>query len=292
VKVYDEKVPHELKKTQNWFGSIISRAIDAQNLMDPISPSGVPMEVEACEYIRPSPTLKPAQRIQIYNQQYWWRLLNAMQETFPLVTRLFGYHDFNYTIAIPYLLQYPPNHWGLHTLGDQLPQWVQDSYTAKDKRLIYNASLVDTAFCQSFIAPHQKALDAAHIVEGNLSTLLDVNLFLQPHIHLFQFPYDLLTFRIAFMKESPDYWLEHDFPPFAKDRTYQFILFRSLSNDVCWSDITPAEFGLLQQFQKGSSINQACEWLEGQEETLVEEASQNLHRWFKEWAVRQWLTTE
>lgn len=105
---FDAKVPFKLKKTQLWFGSIIGRPIDEDSKMNPISPAGQPIEIEACDFIRPSPTLRPAQRIQIYNQQYWWRLLSSMHETFPLVTRLFGYHDFNKIIAIPYLVKFPP----------------------------------------------------------------------------------------------------------------------------------------------------------------------------------------
>lgn len=291
--LFDSEVPRQLKEVQQWFGCIISRAIDGNSCMDPVSPSGQPMEEEARIYIRPSPTLRPAERIQIYNQQYWWRLLNALQESFPLVTRLFGYHAFNFTIGIPYLLKYPPCHWTLNVLGDQLPQWVEESYAADDKRLIRDAALIDCAFSQSFTEAQLKPLAATDIsANGDLHSLLEHTLFLQPHLHLLEMPYDLFNFRVAFIKESPDYWVEHDFPPLAKERQYHWILFRNAVNDIAWSEISPAEFGLLRLFQRGSTISQACEWIERQEPTIVDDASKNLHRWFQEWVVRQWLTLE
>ncbi|MCE5319184.1 MAG: DNA-binding domain-containing protein, partial [Parachlamydia sp.] len=151
---YDSKVPTPLKETQQWFGSIIARPVDGNSCMDPISPSGQPIQVEASQYIRPSPTLQPAQRIQIYNQQYWWRLLNALQESFPLVTRLFGCHDFNISIGMPYLQKYPPCHWTLNVLGDNLPAWVEEYYSDDDRKLIRDAALIDCAFCHSFTAAH------------------------------------------------------------------------------------------------------------------------------------------
>ena len=136
---YDEHVPSLLKREQQWFGSIISRPIDVDSKMNPMSPSGIPMEVEAAEHITPSPTLRSAQRIQIYNQQYWWRLLNTLHDIFPLTTRLFGYQDFNRTIGMPYLTKYPPCHWSLTLIGERLERWVEEDYHAGDKELVKNS---------------------------------------------------------------------------------------------------------------------------------------------------------
>ena len=147
---YDEKVPLLLKREQQWFGSIIGRAIDEDSKMNPISPSGVLMEEEAAEHIAPSPTMRPAQRIQIYNQQYWWRLLNTLQESFPLVTRLFGYVDFNRIIGIPYLTKYPPRHWSLAMLGDRLSRWCLEEYQSEDRELVSQAAELDWAFSCCF----------------------------------------------------------------------------------------------------------------------------------------------
>jgi Putative DNA-binding domain len=290
---FDAKVPVKLKETQKWFGSIISRPIDEDSQMDPIAPSGRQILEEAPDYICPSLTLRPDQRIQIYNQQYWWRLLNNMQESFPLVTRLFGYRDFNFHLAIPYLLKYPPCHWSLNSLGDLLPRWVEEEYQASDKKLVLDTSRIDVAFSQSFVAPLRQPLQVANLAEnGDLTALLDYTLYLQPHLHLFELSSDLFSFRAEFLKKAPEHWVENDFPPLAKEGPYYFILFRNLSHDIAWSDISAAEFGLLRLFQQGSSVGMACEWLENQEQALVEAASQNLHRWFQAWVVRQWLTLE
>lgn len=285
---YDPKVPIPLKETQQWFGSIISRPVDGNSCIDPIAPSGQPIVSEACQYICPSPTLRPAQRIQIYNQQYWWRLLNALQESFPLVTRLFGCHGFNFTIGMPYLQKYPPSHWTLNVLGDRLPAWINECYMADDRKLIYDAAQIDCAFSHSFTAAHLQPITVP--TNGDLSALLEQTLHLQPHIHLLTMPYDLFSFRVAFLKESPEYWIEHDFPSLAKEKQYYWVLYRNHKNDISWAEISLAEYGLLQQFQKGISITCACEWIEEQEEGIVHEASQNLHRWLQEWVVRQWLT--
>lgn len=288
---YDEKVPHLLKREQQWFGSIISRPIDQDSKMNPISPSGQPMEVEAAQHIAPSPTLRPAQRIQIYNQQYWWRLLNTLHESFPLVTRLFGYFDFNKTIGFPYMTKYPPRHWSLTYLGDRLPQWIREEYDADDKRLVLDAAELDWAFTHSFVTGQVAPLAAEDLSgQDENSVIFSKELYLQPHIHLFKFDYDLFRYRAAFLEQDPDYWLNHDFPVLDKSKPFFFVLYRNFQNNIAWQDLTECEYRFLTLFQNGSSIDNACEWLEEQDTALADEAVNNMQKWFHDWSMRGWLS--
>jgi len=289
---FDSAVPHKLKKSQKWFASIITRPIDEDSRMNPISPSGVAMEEEAWDFIKPSPTLRPAQRIQIYNQQYWWRLLNTLHDTFPLLTRLFGYHDFNQSLGIPYLDQNPPDSWSLNTLGHRLPEWIHTNYQASDKQLVFDAAHVDWSYNRSFLTKGLKPLKLEEIpVPGDMSSLLPIKLYLQPSIEFFHTGYDIFAFRKEFLKQDPEYWIDHDFPPLPKEEKY-FILYRTQSNIVTWVETTAGEFHLLEHFKKGISIEDLCQWLEKQEGPLFEEASSKMHTWFQEWVVRQWLSME
>lgn len=281
---FDIKVPQRLKETQEWFGSIVSRPVDADSKMQPISPSGNLMEEEAPLYIAPSPTLRSAQRIQIYNQQYWWRLLDSLHETYPLLLRLFGYHDFNKTLAVPYLMKYPPNHWSLAQVGARFPQWIEEQYSGQDKKLVLNAAKIDCAFNLCFLAS-----DIEPIKQLDTSSALSQKLYLQPHIHLFEMDAHLFQFRIEFLKQDPDYWVEHDFPNLLREKTYFFIIYRNRKNDLGWNEISEGEYALLKQFQAGISIENACQWLEFQSGSIYDMAVKNLHIWFQEWTARGWL---
>lgn len=290
---YDSKVPAQLKATQQWFGSIICRPIDDDSQMNPISPSGHPMAEEAADYISPSPNLRPAQRIQLYNQQYWWRLLSTLQEMFPLLTRLFSNHDFNKTIAVPFLVKCPPRHWSLSLIGDRLAPWIEKEYHCSDKNLVLNCARIDWAFNHSFISTQLAPISLEHLPKnGDISPLLKKKIYLQPHLHLFELDCDLFTFRVEFLKQAPDYWLENDFPELKHDKLQYFYLCRTLNNNISWNEITPGEYHLLRLFQKGSTIEKACDWLEKQDATLCESALKNLHIWFQEWTMRQWLSLE
>jgi hypothetical protein len=280
-----KKPPTDLQLTQEWFAKIITKRLTEDNHIQVKAPSGAKIEREAAHYILPGPKLRAHERIQIYNQQYWWRLLKVLQESFPLVTRLFGPHDFNETIAIPYLLKYPPNHWSLNLLGERLPLWIDQEYHAKDRVLVQNSAQLDWAFCASFVAEDRPPLNA----EFEAEQLLTYTFYLQPHIFLFEWNCDLFTFRNEFLKEGVEYWIENNFPALPKGEMRHFMLSRSAKNFIQWKEISLGEYVLLQSLQKGSSIESACERLE-QDEALYEQATQHLQTWLQEWVSRGWLT--
>jgi Putative DNA-binding domain len=293
MTVFDAKVPAKLKKSQMWFGSIIGRPIDEDSRMNPIAPSGQTLEIEACEHIRPSPTLRPAQRIEIYNQQYWWRLLKIMHDIFPLVTRLFGYHDFNRLLAIPYLVEYPPSHWSLNELGKFLSCWIEERYQENDRGLTSDASKVDWAFHKGFFEPQKTPILTSTLPQGSdVASVLDEKFFLQPHASLFCLPYDLFSFRLEFLKQEPEHWIDNDFPPLKKEKQYSFVVFRNVDNNLQWIEISYGQYKLLEFIQSGKTIDEACLWLEQQDPNIYEEAKDHLHHWFQSWIVHRLLTLE
>lgn len=286
----EPKLPKRLKETQEWFASIITQPLDGNSRIVPRTPRGLSITKEAASVISPSPSLQAHERIEIYNQQYWWRLINALQEAFPLVLRLFGFVDFNQTIAIPYLKKYPPNDWTLNVLGDRLAKWVAEKYKAEDKELVLNATLVDSAFNYAFFVMQMPPLSIQDLRGSEAEQTLQVKLYLQPHVQLFKLPYDLFTFRKEFLKESPEYWVENDFPEFNNDKEYHFMLFRKPNNHVSWREISYPEYAILRKFSLGDSIEKICRWIEIQNNSLQEEAESKLSEWFQIWTAESLLT--
>jgi Putative DNA-binding domain len=285
-----EQLPRKMQSTQKWFASVVTTRLTENDNIQPYTVNGTLIAEEAARYITPSSTLKPHQRMQIYNQQYWWRLLNTLHTNFPLVTRLFGCHTFNEKIGIPYLLKYPPDHWSLNLLGARLPKWTSECYQEPDRPLVLNAASLDWTFMASFIAPQSPYPDLAKLVKENSEKLLSQTFYLQPHINLFTWEYDLLTFRTNFLKQGVDYWIEHRFPDLPKGKTYFFILYRNLQNHLAWREISREEYLLLELFKAGTNINAACEYIESQESSVYDYVAEHLQKWLQEWAQAGWLT--
>jgi hypothetical protein len=285
-KIVQPKAPVLLQRTQEWFGSIIERPIDRNSAINPQAPSGLSICEEAVDFIQPSPTLKPHQRIEIYNQQYWWRLLSILQENFPLLTRLFGYIEFNERIATPFICHYRPTHWSLAHLGTLLPEYLKSYYAGNDKRLVVHAATLDNAYGQAFIA---KQLPSINLKDAG-NCIMNMKLCLQPHITLYQLPYNLFSFRDAVIQQkSGDHFMDNPFPMLEKGDQF-FILFRTLHNQLSWKQLSSAQYRILNRFASGNSAAAVCDWLETQNTEYVEEALENLHLWFQEWIINGWLT--
>lgn len=296
---YDPHVPEELKQVQSWFSGIITQPIDRESRIKPVAPSGKPIEEEAKKYIFPSPTLESSERIEIYNQQYWWRLLNTLHEIFPLATRLLGYHKFNEKVATPYLLAYPSDHWSLIHLGDRLPLWLKEQYHGEDKEILLDSVTVDEAFNSCFFAAHHQPITLKRTPEEALTVIAK----LQSHIFLFSLGYDLFRFRQEIKQKDPDFWSNHHYPnlkhalsenehhfPKLKKGKYHFIIYRSTNNQVLWDDLKEGEYLLLKQFQKGTSIERCCQRLEQGVKTRLEEAQAHFQEWTQKWITNEWLT--
>lgn len=282
---YDSKAPKELIQIQEWFGSIISQPIDDESHISPTTPSGNSISVEASKYITPSPTLKPEDRIELYNQQYWWRFYKVMQNFYPVLVRLFGAYDFNHLIVKPYICKYRPNHWSLNPLGDRLVKWIENDYKGKDKPLVLDIAKIEYAFNTAFFCAHYDT----PFESQETDYLLNARLTLQPHVYLFEFNYNLFTLRSEFLKEEEDYWIEHEFPSLTEKDPSGYVLYRNKRNYVTVEKISLNQYRFLKQFTKPNSINKACQWLEKQEDSLVEEASANLQSWLQSWIINKWI---
>jgi hypothetical protein len=289
------KPPEELRITQEWFASVITQKLNDKDKINSLSPRGGLIAEEACQYIAPSAKMRPHQRIQIYNQQYWWRLLNTMQTNFPFLTRLFGYQAFNKEIAIPYLLHYPPSSWMLSFIGQKLPLWLKNNYKKSDLPLIQNAARLDCAFTASFIAPQHPLLDLSSLSQGEgPEAFLTCHFYLQPHVQLFKFDSNLFAFREEFLAKDVDYWMKHRFPklPKVKGVTCHYALYRTLNHKIAYREISQGEYFLLDLFKGGITIEKACEVVEEQETSLYEYVATHLQQWLIDWTRIGLLTTK
>ncbi|MFN0064662.1 MAG: DNA-binding domain-containing protein [Chlamydiales bacterium] len=238
---------------QDWFGKTIQAPHFFTN--------------EADDYIVASATMKPTQRIALYHEQYWWRLLNALQKNFPAVTRSYGYEAFNQEVGIPYLSAYPPHHWSLCRLGESLPLWIEAPFVQILAALDWAAGL---AFWEK---------ERAHAQNVTAKTVLQ----LQSYISLFSFDCDYFSFRDTFLKQEVSYYYDHPFP-FLERRPGFFVVFRNFQNEAVWKEISLAEYTLLRAFQKGCSIEEGCRNIE----EMIEE-EEKIAFWFKEWTALGWF---
>lgn len=232
---------HSYEETLRWFGSVIEEPLDQESHL--ISSRAD----NSSHYIKPSPSLQPSARIEIYAQQYWWRLFKIMQNHYPVITRLFGYDGFNQQIVTPYIMKNRPKDWNINLLGHSLAAWIEEFYHEPDKPLVLACAQFEWGFVNSFL--EKSSLPP---------TSPDEKLYLTPTTYLYEFKWDLLNFRKAILEHDPNHWVDQPFPPLLKEKTYRYVLRRTIKGNIKVGEIEEEEFKLLLEFRKGLSLNDLC----------------------------------
>lgn len=274
----DTCVPKQLHDLQKWFARII--ALPIQNTEEYGLPSlDKKLAKEALLHMKDGPKLSAVQRVAIYNQQYWFRLLSTMQDIFPFMLRLFGFEAFAEEIATPYLLAHPPSHWSLNELGNKLPLWIEKNYHEKDKRLILEAAVLDEAYDRLFFAGH-----LPHI--GKM--LPGKKLYLQTSLSLFHLSSNVFSLRKALLKETPEYWQENDFPKISWGPKRYFVLYREPLGDIVFKKIEAGQYLLLQAFQKGATLEEVItKVIDRIDSKGIED---KMKKWFYDWVKKGFLS--
>ena len=266
--------PQGLVEMQRQFSRLVSLPLIDLNRAAATLPDGESYRQLASAIIATGGSLEPCERMELYNQQYWWRLVKVLHENYPFLLRLWGRHDFNSIMAQPYLEAYPPSDWSLRELGARLPDWIEAHYHERDRALALNAARLDSAYDRCFHAVERAV--PSHGLEATAP------LALQTHTFLFQLPYDLFTLRDRFLEETPDYWQNHPFPPAEKGPARFFVLWRTASHDRARTEVDKSEFDALSKLARGISLERLFE-------SADESLAPNVAAWCERWAAYGWL---
>ena len=77
----------------------------------------------AASFIAPNSQLSSFERLEIYNRQYWFRVLGALAEDFPALRSVIGARAFE-AMSVAYLSEHPSRSFSLRNLGSKLAEWL------------------------------------------------------------------------------------------------------------------------------------------------------------------------
>ncbi len=81
-----------------------------------------------------------------------------------------------------------------------------------------------------------------------------------------------------FLKQKTEYWIEHPHPILLQEKIYFFVVYRNLSNDLAWREISQGEHILLELLKIGTNLTEACHYIELQKTSLYEDMAQHLQK--------------
>lgn len=236
-----------------------------------------PAFVAAAEALmKPTPVLRAEDRLELYHRQYWYRILDSLDEDFPALKASLGVAPFGRLIEA-YVEATTPSSFTLRHLGAALPAFIE-AHPSLVKRPLHAAELatLEYALCEAFEAAERPAIAPERIGTATLR--------LQPHLKLLSFRTNAYGAWRAVIDEKP---LPRLRPPRSVRRD-EVAVFRH--QDVVRAERLPAAAAaMLRLIAETGSLEVTMESL-SRRSSMKAIAPEQVSRWFSVWTQRGWLT--
>jgi len=188
-----------LLELQRSMAEDVRRPLTADYAMRQTTDDGASVEAIAAGYIRPNDRLSSFERLEIYNRQYWFRLISAVSEDFPTLNALLGSKRFD-PLILAYLNDNPSTSWTLRDLGAKLPRFLEahPELTGRRHRLAVDVARLEWAYVDAFDRKHRTPLTAEE-AQGIGS---ESRISLQPHLQLLVLSYPVDSLVLTLKKRA------------------------------------------------------------------------------------------
>jgi Putative DNA-binding domain len=244
----------------------VMRPLTSDFAMQATTEHGLPCDELAARYIKPNSRLTSFERLEIYNRQYWFRVIAAVSEDFPALHAVLGREKFD-SLMLAYLRENPSTSFSLRNLGARLPAWLTSypELAGPQHALAVDVARLEWAYIEAFDGASLPPLgwdDFAGL--GSDSALR-----LQPHLQLLDLQYPVDEVVLAVRKVTPEVEIvsnaicerrqssELALPEVSKSSVYLAV--HRFDNSVYYRRIEREEFLLLAGVRDGDSIATAID---------------------------------
>ena len=260
---------------------------------------GAPMSQVASSFIKPNDRLSSLERLQIYNQQYWWRLQGCFGEDFRGVRAVIGERKFD-RLATAYLTEHGSQSWSLRNLGQFLPAFLErhPELTQPNFELALEMARVEWARVEAFDGPSRPQIDPQQLAKANPEKL---RLGIQPYVALLELRYPIDSLIKTFRESQVETGSASNAVAETRRRRTKLIRSKPASEPihlavhrvdclVYYKRLDPEAFTLLSSLREGMMLADACEQAFTHSSRQPAENAERLREWFAVWTRLGWLT--
>ena len=288
--------PMSLVDLQREMAAAVMMPLTADEEMRATAPDGRAMEEVAASFIAPNSRLNPFERLEIYNRQYWFRVMGALAEDFPALRAVVGGRQFE-ALSIAYLTAHPSRSFTLRNLGSKMVEWLaaHPQWTGRRQALAVDVAQVEWAFVEAFDEAENTPLTIEQIATLDGAS----QLALQPHVRLLALNYPADDIALALhsreKRQTSEAGVKHeeDIEPPARlprlRRRSTWVAAHRLDFAVYYRRLEREEYLTLAAIREGESLGAALD--AGFADSRLPEAQRPLRvqQWFATWAELGWI---
>jgi hypothetical protein len=288
----------KLMQLQRTMARAVMQPLTSSERMQGRAPDGGPMKRYASRFIKPNDRLTSFERLEIYNRQYWFRVLAALGEDFPGLRAVLGQRRFD-AMARAYLIANPSRSFTLRNLGSRMEPWLRTNpkWAGPNQELALDIARLEWADIEAFDGKTEPALRPE-----DLSSTAGprMKLTLQPYVRLlsFRYPVDDLLLEVRKEDEDTDFasntFQEHPkrkrVRAVAKLKPAQiFLAVHRIDYSVYFRRLDQEEFSMLTALQHGKTLAAAVVLAFRGSKMAPEERPLKVQTWFQTWSTLGWF---
>ncbi len=294
----DPRGVKKLRAIQRDFFTGVSRPLTNDLRMQTKWVDGTSARKAAAKFIKPNDRLTSFDRLEIYNKQYWFRLLDCLYEDFPGLRAIIGDDRFH-AMSVAYLQKHPSVSFTMRDLGQYLDKFLakQPRWIAPHQALAREVVRLEWAHIVAFDGEEFPALEIDQLLDGGDPAKLKLGI--QPYITFLACDYPVDEFILAVRRrEEPRGEASNAISEKAKRKTTKkvrlpkaekiWLAVHRSHNSVYYKRLEPQAYLICSALQKGLPLQAACERACRGKNALPDFGSK-LQAWFAQWASFGWF---
>jgi len=288
----------KLATLQRAVARAVMQPLTRNERMQRVAPGGERMHAYAARYIKPNDRLSSFDRLEIYNRQYWFRVLGGLAEDFPGLRAVLGGQRFE-SMCKAYLTECPSRSFTLRNLGAHLETWLRQnpSWIRNRRELALDMVRLEWADIEAFDGQAKPPLRSEDLREMDAANL---QLSIQPYVRLLElhYPVDDLLLEVKHGDDTPDFASNamqerrkrSKVRAVAKLEPAQiFLAVHRLDFSVYFRRIEPEEFFLLNAVRNGKTVERAIELAFRKSSVPAANRVTFVQHSFQTWATLGWF---
>jgi hypothetical protein len=185
-----ERGASELKRTQDLFWALITAPEGVRSSLDDLRRRGVASDASLDDVFVGDDRLSAVDRVDIYANMYFYRLLDCLREDFPRVEAVVGGQRFH-NLVTDYLLRHPSRHPSLRYLGASMPEFIRSHAVASEFPYVADLARLEWGRVEAFDAPDVTPVTREDLARLPQDRAGEVRMRLVPALGLYRFDYDV-----------------------------------------------------------------------------------------------------
>jgi hypothetical protein len=234
-----------------------------------------------------SQQLTSVERLQIYANAYYARLIECLRAEFPALVHVLGESTFD-GFALDYLQKYPSHSYTLVELGHQFPNYLEETRPLDTKRgddgstwpdFLIDLARVERTYGEVFDGPGiegERTLQAEDLVAISQEEWSHARLIPAPCLRLLSLKYPVHEYISAVRHRQAEAVIPEPSPTCLAVSRREYVVRRR--------QVTATEYTLLSALIAGRTVGEAVEIITSRVECDWETLAKNLQNWFQGWA--------